>query len=119
MCKIYSKYKNKLRFRITRWRIHARARNVKWDLTYKYIESMLKRQKGLCYYTNKLMTFEPGSEYLISLDRIDSDKGYIKGNVRLSCWDANNMKSTYTHTKFVRICNVISKVHPKKVKVNV
>ena len=118
MCKVFNLYKDKLKYRVWRWRNKAKSRGLKWEVDIEYIKKLLKMQKGKCFYTKKELSYEPHSEYLISLDRIDSSKGYTKGNVRLVCWDANNMKSNYKHSKFIRICNVISKIHPKKVKVD-
>ena len=34
--------------------------------------------------------------YAYSLDRVDSSKGYVKGNVRIVSWQFNNLKSNMT-----------------------
>lgn len=36
-----------------------------------------------------------------SLDRIDNSKGYVKGNVEVICWRANNLKSNATLEELV------------------
>ena len=38
-----------------------------------------------------------------SLDRIDSSKGYIKGNVQVISWRANNLKSNGTLEEFLKL----------------
>lgn len=38
-----------------------------------------------------------------SLDRIDSSKGYIKGNVQVMSWRANNLKADGTLEEFVKL----------------
>lgn len=38
-----------------------------------------------------------------SLDRIDSDKGYVKGNVQVISWRANNLKSDGTLEEFTKL----------------
>lgn len=38
-----------------------------------------------------------------SLDRIDSDKGYIKGNVQVISWRANNLKADGTLEEFIKL----------------
>lgn len=38
-----------------------------------------------------------------SLDRIDSSKGYVKGNVQVISWRANNLKSDGTLEEFIKL----------------
>lgn len=38
-----------------------------------------------------------------SLDRIDSTKGYVKGNVQVISWRANNLKSDGTLDEFIKL----------------
>lgn len=38
-----------------------------------------------------------------SLDRIDSSKGYVRGNIQVISWRANNLKSDGTLEEFVQL----------------
>ena len=44
-----------------------------------------------------------------SLDRIDSSKGYVPGNIQWVHKDVNWMKGSFTQEYFVNICKKISK----------
>ena len=44
-----------------------------------------------------------------SLDRIDSKKGYIEGNVHWVFKSINRLKSDLTHTEFIELCGLVSK----------
>lgn len=57
------------------------------------------------------------SEYLerkgtASLDRINSDEGYVVGNVQWVHKDVNRMKNIYSQDYFLHICRLIAKNHP-------
>ncbi len=43
-----------------------------------------------------------------SLDRIDSSKGYIKGNVQVLSWRANNLKSDGTADELIKLGEFMS-----------
>jgi hypothetical protein len=53
---------------------------------------------GMCYYGLD----RPHTAY--GVDRINSDEGYIKGNVRSVCFTHNKMKSNYDEKEFVERC---------------
>lgn len=44
-----------------------------------------------------------------SLDRVDSSKGYVKGNVRVISWWANNLKSNMTIEQVDRLLKYMKK----------
>lgn len=46
-----------------------------------------------------------------SLDRIDSNIGYIEGNVQWVHKDVNMMKGIYSQEYFIEVCKLISKRH--------
>lgn len=56
-------------------------------------------QHGLCALSGVEMTYVAGQGRMatnISLDRIDSSVGYVRGNVQLVCDIANRMKQDLT-----------------------
>lgn len=49
----------------------------------------------------------PGFWTKVSVDRIDSSKGYIAGNVQLVCNWANRAKATLTDGEFADFCRLV------------
>lgn len=56
------------------------------------------------------------NETSASLDRIDSNQGYIEGNVRWVLKDINMIKGAYDNEYFVRLCNLVANAHPREVE---
>ena len=110
----------KLYFQFKR-RLINKARHKKWrkhgvSLTAKDLEDQYHKQNGKCYYTNEEFflsiygTYPKDSfEYLntLTVDRIDSSKGYHKDNIVLSTLKANSAKSTLTTDQFIELCKKI------------
>jgi hypothetical protein len=84
-------------------------------VTGKDLKEQFDKQNGRCAYTNQLLTFDPMKNkdaVLASLDRINSNKGYVKGNIQW-VWDTvNTMKMALPHDEFVRICKLIAENIP-------
>ena len=65
------------------------------------IEELYFRQEGKCAITNLKMSLITGhkhraNSFVVSLDRINSEVGYIKENIQLVCWQVNRMKDSLT-----------------------
>jgi hypothetical protein len=95
-----------------RWKTNAKSRNFPFELSIEYLQDVLKKQNFKCAYTNMNMlcpkTYNEkrqmtSSPYLISLDRIDNELGYIDGNVHFVCVWTNKAKGNYTHETFKSI----------------
>ena len=89
---------------------HAIKRNIKFNLNIKYIYNEFVRQDKKCALTGLDIVLTPnGKNQNASLDRIDSDKGYIKGNIQWVHKDINKIKSDFSQKKFVYYCCLIAK----------
>lgn len=71
------------------------------DITLEDLKEVWEQQNGICPYTGyKLILPENGNIHEIdffhraSLDRIDSTKGYVKGNIQFVATPINYMKNT-------------------------
>jgi hypothetical protein len=90
---------------------HAKSRKKHiFDIDYEYVLKIYNNQKGKCRYTKQIMTFQLGNGKIatnLSLDRINSNKGYIKGNVQLVCNIVNLMKTNSKEEDFINLCKLI------------
>lgn len=82
------------------WFVHNMARvkhraeriDVACDIDVPYLMWLYKRQQGKCAETGVPLTFILGRGRVptnCSVDRLDNEDGYMRGNVRLTCVQAN------------------------------
>lgn len=85
--------------------ISCKRKILECDITEKYLEEILNEQDHVCYYTNK--PFGNDEFNSPSVDRIDSSKGYIKGNVVICRAGINIMKNDLDLESFKKeVCNI-------------
>lgn len=81
-----------------------------FEITKNDVLSLYEKQNGKCAISGIKMTHftnEGRILYNLSVDRIDSDKGYTIDNIQLLCTIINTMKSTLSNEEFVEICKLI------------
>jgi hypothetical protein len=99
----------------------AKARNRKKHLgsnvDIKYLKSLWDTQSGVCPYTGKKMTLPCGfsrkqlgkaTPWHASLDRIDTSKGYVQGNVEFVCLAVNYAKNVFTKDQMLEFFKTLS-----------
>lgn len=90
----------------------AKFRKKEFNLTLEYLKSLWETQRGVCPYTGILMSLSklhgikhtPNSS---SLDRIDSSKGYIEGNVEFVCLFINYGKNGFSKEQTIDFLRLI------------
>lgn len=87
----------------------AMDRKLEFNLSFEAVKTLLKFQT--CYYTGK--RFENDGIYARSIDRIDSNKGYVEGNVVSCTVDINGKKSNLSDEEIELLYNKIV-LHKKK-----
>ena len=71
----------------------ANDRGLEYDLSFKTVKRLMNYKK--CYYTGK--EFREDGLYARSFDRVDSNKGYVEGNVVACTVDINQKKSNLSN----------------------
>jgi len=96
---------------LIRWARNRIKDDSKINITKEYLFDLWKKQEGKCALCDIPMTFIRGNGWQVptnaSLDKIDPSKGYIEGNVRLVCWQANSMKGQLTDEELIIFCKLI------------
>ena len=86
-----------------------------YDVDLEYLKKTWEDQKGICPYTGVELTlpkksygFSKVSTNNASIDRIDSSKGYLKGNIQFVSYAINLAKFTFQHDEMIEFCKTIS-----------
>lgn len=122
--KSFGKYSERDKFTQFRYFLYqAKARDKRknrlesMDLTLEYLRDLWDKQKGICKISGRKMILPDSSAGWnsgktvnnASLDRIDSNIGYQKGNVHYICYIANLGKHTFTEKDLVKFCCDVAK----------
>lgn len=78
----------------------AKYRNIEFKITIENVEELFSKQGGKCFYSGRNLELEPGSPNKLTIDRIDSIKGYVYGNVVLCSYTINMMKRAMSVREF-------------------
>lgn len=93
---------------------NAKKRFKKFNLTLECLKSLWEEQKGICPYSKVSLVLPTYKDtvkdirYRASLDRIDSSKGYIKGNVQFISTSINYLKGEMSHEDTIEFLQIIS-----------
>lgn len=93
----------------------GKFRQLEFSITKVYIWELFLKQNKKCALSGLDLVFGETAKLrstghtTASLDRIDSSKGYIEGNVQWLHKDINIMKMALNQDKFIGYCDIISK----------
>lgn len=93
------------------------SREIKMDITPQDIKNQYIKQDGKCYYTGVDLILPKNfivavHEDVVSVDRIDSSKGYTPENIQLVNKKINNMKNVFSSEEFIAICHKVASRFP-------
>ncbi len=92
----------------------ARKRDIQMLVTIEYAWELFLKQNRQCALTGVPLIFarcfsgKAGDLQTASLDRIDSSKGYIEGNIHWVHKDVNRMKGGLDQSTFVQWCKRVA-----------
>lgn len=93
----------------------VRQRFKEYNITIDDLKNQWLVQNEMCVYSGirlqlaSYTTTDINPIYRASLDRIDSNKGYIKGNIQFVSTSINYMKNKLSHDETIELCKLISK----------
>ena len=86
----------------------ASQRNKIIDIDFDYLLELYQNQNGKCSLSGEELTFHKNNlSTNLSIDRINSNIGYIKGNVQLVCHYVNIMKWNKDLPELIEWCKKI------------
>lgn len=103
----------------------ASQRNLEFSITIEEAWDIYTSQKGICALSGFPIVLDASLGSLnkngyqrstASLDRIESDKGYIKGNVQWVHKDINRLKSNWSEEHFFKMCEAVTLFQDNKRK---
>lgn len=96
----------------------ARERDYEFSISPEYAWEVFLSQEGRCALTGIPLVFNGhkqrlrGLKQTASLDRIDSQLGYVKGNVQWIYVTLNKLKNNVPQDEFIGLCRLIAARHP-------
>lgn len=89
----------------------AAIRGLSFNITIEYIWELFLKQNRECKLSGIKINLSPNisrEEQTASLDRIDSQVGYIPENVQWVHKDVNFLKNKYSEEYLIRMCKMVS-----------
>lgn len=104
-------------YHFNRIRYGASNRELEFKITKEYLWELFLTQDKKCALSGLELKFGrvyKKEESTASVDRIDSSKGYIEGNVQWVHTEVNKMKFTKTDIDFVHYCTLVANYNKKE-----
>lgn len=102
---------NFLQYRLLQAKSRAKSKGLPCEIDVDYLECLLASQDNKCFYSGMDMELNRAGNYSSSIDRVDSSRGYVKGNVVFVIWAVNTMKNDLPEEEFLKI---IEAIHQKQ-----
>lgn len=90
----------------------TKRNDLEINITKEYVNELFNAQNGKCKLSGVDLTLPKGwkdRSYTASLDRINSNLGYVEGNVQWVHKHINIMKNTFPQEMFIYLCHQVAK----------
>jgi hypothetical protein len=89
--------------------IRSRAKKYghEFNITNEYLTKLFIKSEGKCALSGMKLTVERNHPLIASVDRINSNKGYVKGNVQLVASCVNLAKNKLSQKDFIKLCKSV------------
>jgi hypothetical protein len=100
--KIKDNIEDYLRAKSNNTKNRIKKKNFAFDIDGEYLLKQYQSQEGKCYYSKTPIFHNKGTYDFdsISIERLDPDKGYVRGNVVLCAYGINSFKGIFTEKEF-------------------
>lgn len=93
-------------------RSSAKKRDLEFSINVQYVWELFLKQNKRCIYTGRELVFmkkfiKGAYDQTASLDRIDSSKGYVEGNVQWIHKDIQEIKWDRSEIDFIELCQEV------------
>jgi nicotinic acid mononucleotide adenylyltransferase len=97
----------------------AASRKIEFNITIEYLWELFLQQNKKCALSGMALSFadtrkNKNKKKTVSVDRIDSSKGYINGNVQWVHKTINIMKNSLSDEEFIEFCRKVSEKNSHK-----
>jgi len=97
----------------------SKSKNRECDIDLQYLKEVWEKQEGKCPYLKRKLVLpltdqshnKSNPNLIASLDRIDSSKGYIKGNVQFISTTLNFAKNKYDEKVLLNLIEMCFTLH--------
>ena len=86
----------------------AKKKQIAWNLSLEFLMQLWEKQGGICVYSGVPLSYEDNHPHTVSLDRIDSSKGYTEDNVQFVCTIVNYVKQRFDEGVFFDFCKSVT-----------
>lgn len=93
---------NIIRVRVSGAKHRALRKGIEFNITDDDIFEKLKEQDNKCYISKVHLSFNENDWYGMSLDRVDSNKGYTKENTIIVTKFVNTSKNTLSLDEYIK-----------------
>jgi hypothetical protein len=108
---LYSNIEQYLNKLIHGRRFIAKKRGMEFSITRDYLLKLYHDQNGKCRATGQILKIptevDSKTPWTVSIDRIDNNKGYIKGNVQLVSQIYNLCKNIWSEDDVLEFCKCV------------